>query len=88
MNAKLYIDGKFMMEVAPFKFEGPTYTIVSHELVNFPVRILSAYGEYSVLMTAKVWRVCTDDYCFTTIFPSKTAADMFVNQTMFLGGKQ
>lgn len=78
MNAKVYIDGKFVMEVEPLILEGPTYTIVSHDLVDYPVRILSEDGERFVLMTAKVWRVCTNDYCFTAMFPTKEAAEMSI----------
>lgn len=87
MKAQMYYKGELVTEweLEPFIFEGPTYTIVSHDLKDFPVRVLSTEGERYALFTGKVWRVCTEDYCYTAIFPSKMAADMFVNDDMIFG---
>ena len=86
-KGRVYLDGEFLTEITPFKFEGPTYTIISHDIVDYPVLIKSAEGERFGTLTGRVWRVCTETECFTSIFPSKEAADIFVTHTMFLGGR-
>ncbi len=84
---KAYVNGKFLMDIEPLVY--PKLYAVPCELTNYTVIVQREDGYYKGTISGGFWRVCGDDWCYTNIFPTKKAAEIFINETSpirFLGG--
>jgi len=83
-SAKLYFDGKLIMEAEPLIY--PRLIATSCTLTDYPIIVHREDGYYSAKFSGEVWRVCGDDWCYTDIFPSKESAERFIKQPIMYGG--
>ena len=84
MNAKLYIDGKLIMETSPLEY--PKLVAVSCTLTEYPTIVRREDRYYSAKFSGEVWRVCGVDWCYIDIFPTKESAEHFIKQPTMYGG--
>lgn len=83
-NIKLSFEGKFIAEVQPLIY--PKLYAVPCKLTEYPVIVHRLDGNYVGTYTGEVWRVCGDNHCYINVFPTKEAAEMFIEQPIMLGG--
>lgn len=77
------------MKSLSFQIKSPQFYVVKTTMNDMPVIIQSKDGYRAGVYNGEMWRVCTDDYCFTAMFPTKEAAEMNIPSPIafrWLGG--
>lgn len=64
------------MTLLSFEVKSPQFYVVKTTMIDMPIIIQSEYGCKAGVYNGEMWRVCSDDYCFTAMFPTKEAAEM------------
>lgn len=72
-----------------FEVKFPQFYVVKTTMIDMPVIIQSEDGYMAGVYNGEMWRVCSDVYCFTAMFPTKEAAEISIPNPItfrFLGG--
>lgn len=86
MKAQMYYKGELISEWELEPLVYPKLHIISHDLTDYLVFVRSYKGDYFAKLSGTVWRVCGENYCYTRVFPTKEAAEEFVESPMMFGG--